>query len=490
MSNKTRRTVIDLFAGCGGLSLGLEKAGFETIGFTEIGKDAAKTFIANRKKLSGINVDQEDPNQADELFPNIDPRYTRNTWSLTRKNGKRRGRKDCSRLDALLGTGKERVEVDLVVGGPPCQGYSRLGHRRTHAHNRDENPGNFLYESMAEVIEHAKPKMFVFENVQGLINAKWTNDSDCPGEVFEDVLRKFEKIGSPKNDDDYIIRWRLVRAYQYGVPQNRPRIIAIGIRRDVAEKLRNKKLIELKDFDNNKRRDKVFSRVNQFRDRSENCDAGFHPEPLWDPNGDNDEHAPPTPLEAIGDLIDAKYGKKSFESKEFAKSKYHDYKPEPKSYQEKMRKGMLKSTALTGHEYSNHSEAVIERFKKIIKAGKAEGDNKNKKFSQRVLGEKGQAGKKWPGGKPNMTVTSMPDDYVHFKQPRSLTVREWARLQTFPDSYEFQGKRTTGGIRRAGNPLEGIHEREVPQYTQIGNAVPPRLAEAIGNHLLDLLEQV
>ncbi|MFO0734018.1 MAG: DNA cytosine methyltransferase, partial [Nitrospiraceae bacterium] len=84
--------------------------------------------------------------------------------------------------------------------------------------------------------------------------------------------------------------------------------------------------------------------------------------------------------------------------------------------------------------------------------------------------------------------TSMPDDYVHYSQPRILTVREWARLQLFPDWYRFMGKRTTGGIRRAGNPREGIFDREVPKYTQIGNAVPVGLAERVGAHFKRLLE--
>ena len=81
----------------------------------------------------------------------------------------------------------------------------------------------------------------------------------------------------------------------------------------------------------------------------------------------------------------------------------------------------------------------------------------------------------------------MPDDYVHWLQPRTLTVREWARLQTFPDWYQFKGKRTTGGIRRAGNPRESIHFREVPKYTQIGNAVPVQLATILGDHFKNIL---
>ena len=70
-----------------------------------------------------------------------------------------------------------------------------------------------------------------------------------------------------------------------------------------------------------------------------------------------------------------------------------------------------------------------------------------------------------------------------------MTVREWARLQTFPDWYQFTGKRETGGIRRAGNPQKGIYDREVPKYTQIGNAIPVQLTMTVGNHFKDLLTQ-
>ena len=107
---------------------------------------------------------------------------------------------------------------------------------------------------------------------------------------------------------------------------------------------------------------------------------------------------------------------------------------------------------------------------------------KTKKFAQRLLQ------KSWGDKGPSITVTSMPDDFVHFSQARTLSVREWARIQTFPDWYQFSGKRTTGGIRRAGNPRINIFDREVPKYTQIGNAVPVKLAEAIGKHLKKLLD--
>ena len=148
---------------------------------------------------------------------------------------------------------------------------------------------------------------------------------------------------------------------------------------------------------------------------------------------------------------------------------------------------MGKGSVLEEHKYSNHSPRIQKKFQYMIDTGKnnneLEMDMKTKKFSQRVLPAT------WKNGSgPWITATSLPDDYVHFQQARSLTVREWARLQMFPDWYKFAGKRTTGGIRRAGIPGENIHERELPKYTQIGNAVPVKLAEAIGKHFLKILK--
>ena len=104
-----------------------------------------------------------------------------------------------------------------------------------------------------------------------------------------------------------------------------------------------------------------------------------------------------------------------------------------------------------------------------------------KKFNQKPLPAR------WEN-RPTMTVTSLPDDYVHYNKPRTFSVREWARLQTFPDHYLFSGPRTTGGERRAGNPNEGNWTRDVPKYTQIGNAVSPLLAKAIGERVINILQ--
>jgi DNA (cytosine-5)-methyltransferase 1 len=125
---------------------------------------------------------------------------------------------------------------------------------------------------------------------------------------------------------------------------------------------------------------------------------------------------------------------------------------------------------------------VIEKFTYMLKNnGEIPQHLKTKKFAQRVLPAR------WGKHGPTITATSLADDYVHFSQARVLTVREWARLQGFPDWYQFAGSRTTGGLRRAGNPKEGNFDRELPKYTQIGNAVPVYLSEKIGLHFQKVL---
>ena len=141
-----------------------------------------------------------------------------------------------------------------------------------------------------------------------------------------------------------------------------------------------------------------------------------------------------------------------------------------------------KGASLSEHEYSRHAKRIVDKFALMIEGADLPEEMQTKKFAQRVLP------RKWGEAGPTITATSLPDDYVHYCQARSLTVREWARLQMFPDWYLFQGKRHTGGIRRAGNPKKGIFDREVPKYTQIGNAVPVELAKRLGEKIIKLLK--
>lgn len=142
---------------------------------------------------------------------------------------------------------------------------------------------------------------------------------------------------------------------------------------------------------------------------------------------------------------------------------------------------MGKGTPLTEQQFSNHSLKVQERFH-LIRSNKAiPTEYQTRKFNQRVIP------RRWPESGPTLTVASLPDDFVHYAENRAPTVREWARFQGFPDWYEFSGPRTTGGRRRAGDPSLGVWTRDLPKFTQIGNAVPVRLAEWLGRHLRESL---
>ena len=407
-----KNTFIDLFAGCGGLSLGLEQAGFHPVYVNELNKDALNTYLENRKEYKHLSNNDYHSNDIHELTKNK------------------------SNLEKLSNNLKKKFNIkngdlSLVVGGPPCQGYSGIGHRRNYKVDKEKIPSNYLYKEMYKVIEHFKPKAFIFENVRGLLSARWTKNGK-KGEIFKDVLKQFSKL---KN---YNYSYNLLQSKDYGVPQNRPRVLIIGIRKDINTKLK---------------KDDFFPK----KDRSY-------------PHLD----------ELLNDLLDNNYNKK------FTTIKYLS---DPKTnIQKKLRTKkngktfLKKGEEVTEQEYSNHSDLVVEKFKSMLKnKGIIEKKFKTKKFSQRLLT------KKWNGKGPNITATSLPDDYVHFSQPRTLTVREWARLQMFPDWYKFKGKRHTGGIRRAGNPQKGIFDREVPKYTQIGNAVPVELARRAGLNIKKLI---
>ena len=407
-------TCVDLFAGCGGLSLGLENANFHPLLFSEINSHAAQTYEANRS--SGIK-------RIGDIYEltDADLKGYMNDW---RKQGVK--------------------EVDLVCGGPPCQGYSGIGHRRTFKLAKEDIPSNHLFLEMVRVVRCVQPKIFLFENVRGLLNARWT-PSGKKGEIFKAVVDAFKAI------EGYEIQWELLRAKDYGVPQNRPRVIMIGIRKDIlpARMLKN--------------------RVEVTSETPNAVNLGFLPAP----NG-----IPPNLEDLLSDLEDPDYLKKS------ETSTYPN--PALTPIQKKLRthngKLLRKGDALTEQEYSDHAPYIREKYRYMIKNdGEIPEKFKTKKFAQRVFP------RKWSEGGPNITATSLPEDYVHYSQARGPTVREWARIQTFPDWYKFKGPRTTGGRRRAGDPSKGLWDRDVPRYTQIGNAVPVLLAEKIGIHLVDIL---
>jgi DNA (cytosine-5)-methyltransferase 1 len=374
--------------------------------FSEINKDAAATYRINRA---------------------VDVQYEPDVKGLA-----------ASGLETYA-TRRNVKEIDLVCGGPPCQGYSGIGHRRSYKVDKKEIPSNHLFLDMISVIKDVRPKLFLFENVKGLMSGRWTEDGE-KGEIWRDVKAAFMAL------EDYGVFPTLVQAKDYGVPQNRPRVLIAGIRRDIA----------------------AFPGSGADAVKVGALPAGGSPAPNL--------------IEVLSDLIDPDY-----EAEYVTRSYLRNVDPKA-PYQELMRRsrdGEYVSKAgdpVTEMEYSRHSPQIKAKFEYMLANGGAiREDMRTKKFAQRILPEV------WGDGGPNITATSLPDDFVHFAQPRTPTVREWARLQAFPDWYRFAGPRTTGGVRRAGNPHTGIWEREVPKYTQIGNAVPVQLAHAIGQHFIKLL---
>lgn len=428
------RNLIDLFAGCGGLSLGFEHAGFTPVLVNELNDDARATYLQNRGHLVGKQPFNMQPELHSSDVNGLTDEKLESVALYLNSVG----------MDVEFGPSGN---IDILAGGPPCQGYSGIGHRRSYSVDKSEIPSNRLYEKMAHIIEVVRPRIFLFENVKGLLSSRWSATGDR-GEIWRDVYGRFQRLGREKG---YTVRWKLVYAKDYGVPQNRPRVLIVGFRNDLVEKLSN------------------------FIDIEADCEdavkCGFIP-PYGDVAPDLDE--------ALGDLVDPQIVKRL---------KAQDYngdfatKAYPKAavgrWQEYFRPGDLSQplALVSDHDYSRHSPKVVAKFSAMhANGGEIPVEFKTKKFAQRLLPAR------WGNVGPTITACSLADDYVHFSQPRSLTVREWARLQTFPDTYVFCGKRTTGGLRRAGNPREGNFDREAPKYTQIGNAVPVKLAEAIGKH--------
>ena len=406
-------TFIDLFAGCGGLSLGLEQAGFVPVYVNEINNDALSTYLNNRK----------------EEFPYLeDPKFHSNDI------------KECMGDDFFVALKRNlkkmhgSSKVDLICGGPPCQGFSGIGLRRSYSVDKKHLTSNHLFEDMARFIYKMQPKIFLFENVQGILNSRWDKNGR-KGEVFNQILKTFKGL------EGYSVKYKLVYSRDYGVPQNRPRVLIIGIQENL---------------------------IQDYHQGDDALEAGFLPCPLK-----SDPY--PDLKELLSDLVDEnfKYGGKTTR-----------YPSEPmNSWQKEMRtkngKIFGKGDPVTEQEYSKHSQKIQTKFQEIIdnSGRQISSEFKTKKFAQRWLPPE------WKNKKPHFTITSLPDDFIHFEQARTPTVRECARIQTFPDWYQFSGKRTTGGTRRAGNPRVNDNYREVPKYTQIGNAVPVKLAKEMGLHL-------
>ncbi len=315
-------------------------------------------------------------------------------------------------------------KVTLVAGGPPCQGFSMAG-------KRDKNDQrNGLVNSYIKFIELVMPEVIVFENVHGFtVNFK---DDEGKKQYSSYVEQELQQLG-------YITTYRIVNMSEYGVPQNRKRFILIAM--------------------------KSHSPVDVFTALDDNKEHFFK---------ENGITCPTTVFDAISDL-EIQYGTQmSPDTNGFQAGMYG---PIQSGYQSLMRKGVDGvHSVVDSHRFVNHREETVTLHKQLLSKAPVgrritPKDNVVPNLNRRgvtVLNKLAQA----------PTITSIPDELVHYSEPRILTVREHARIQSFPDWFEFKGKYTSGGMRR---------KQEVPRYTQVGNAVPPLFAEQIGIAIKEVL---
>lgn len=395
---------IDLFAGCGGLSEGFYMQNFNALAHVEINPVACKT-LRTRMKHYGYE-------HADDSVLEL----------------------DITSDDALqkIETAVKKQEVDIIIGGPPCQAYSSLGRAKDDNAMRDD-PRNYLFESYVKVLNRYLPKFFVFENVTGMLTAKIHGEhivNKIVGALSENYKVKFD----PKIN--------VLNSANYGVPQIRKRVIIIGVRKDID--------IEPEE---------MYAGI---------IKTNFDPEMTEEQKTGLKKYV--TVRDAIGELPAVKPGGGKKEVS-FISKRNNDF----------LNKIVSKDNILRDHVARNHNEKDIERYKVMSSNHwtfqellENRPDLNHEK--QRVFGNS-YAVQWWD--LPSKTIIAHlykdGNQFIHpdSAQGRTFTVREAARIQSFPDDFVFEGPRTE-------------------QFKQIGNAVPPLLAESIAKcvkNKLDLLEK-
>lgn len=241
---------------------------------------------------------------------------------------------------------------------------------------------------------------------------------------------------------DYDVAFKLLDFSLYGVPQKRTRFILIGVSRA----LQNQGV-----------------RAEQFFDLLERKRSRFL----------HGKHLPEKGVSVRSAISDLRQKHGEYDSTEFKRFKFGEYGPATTPYQRLMRENVERRVQPDSHRFAHHTKDIRERFQTAI-------DEKLSptKYRERFALRKSST-KLLISNSPTPTLTTLPDDYIHYCEPRILTVREYARLQSFPDDYVFKGKYTTGGKRRV---------LEVPRYSQIGNAIPPLFGELAGQVLMEMCD--
>ncbi len=426
-SRSSKLKVVDLFCGAGGLSEGFRQAGFQILAGADQDPDACATYATNFRSATAV-------------CGNIRTRNIRERFL------------------------EKAHDADVIVGGPPCQAFSQV---RNHSRLIDD-PRNSLYREFVKVVAEAAPMAFVMENVPGL------QQMGAKEQVLEDL----------SIEGQYLVQAQLLDAVDFGVPQTRKRLFFIGIRRSIG--LAPPKVIGsgassgltlTRDFHNGRPRYRIIA-SDRLYDR-----------PLLDRLLDPDDASIVSAEQAISDLARLRVGSRE-------DCDVIDKLSDPMSaYQRHMRESH--ATEITnvsvpringdtkmrldglppGGNYRDLSEALTARYLTGQKWGPHNGSGQ--------LGRKHYyAYRKLYPQFWSWTLNTKADSVYHYKAVRALSVREFARLQSFPDSFIF----TTDSRR---GPLSGrmdggaAHSR----YRQAGNAVPPLLSRAVARAIAKLLQR-
>lgn len=392
---------IDIFAGCGGLSLGLFNSGWKGLFAIEKNAEAFSTLkynlVDNKNHFQWVDWMEQKNHDINEVLVHY--------------------KKELERLSG---------KIPLVVGGPPCQGFSMAGQRKKN------DVRNKLVHSYIEFIKIIKPSYLFFENVHGFtIGFKNRyNKKTKPMSIY--IVDELKKMG-------YKIHCEVLDISEFGVPQKRKRFILVG---------------------------SLTSDPKDFFDILKGKRQSFLSERELDSKA--------SVKDAIGDLLSANGQISCPDSKGFMSGIYGQATTK---YQRYMRKGISKTLQPDSHRFAKHKDKTTELF--ITMQNVCEYGKRLSTKNTDLEGFKRRGITILVPNKQCNTITSHPDDYLHYSEPRILTVRECARIQSFPDWYQFKGKYTTGGKLR---------KVEVPRYTQVGNAIPPLFAEQVGQALIIFME--
>lgn len=393
-------THTSIFSGCDGISLGLHNAGWKGLFAIEKDSMAFETLkynlIERRKHFD---------------WPNWLPQKEYDILKFMKEYK--------NKLKKLQG------KVDLVVGGPPCQGFSMAGRRK------EMDKRNNLFEAYLEFINLVKPKALIFENVKGFtVGFKKEHGR---GEAFSDVVKeRLKKLG-------YDVEGEIVDFSNLSVPQRRKRFILVGFKKSLKK---NPKDFFKKIYENNK----DFCKRKKIKQRN-------------------------TVKDAISDLLRNNgeiecEGTKIFKIGIYGKTKT--------TYQKLMMRNRMYPDS---HRFPRHSKSTVIKFQYIL--DKCSRNLTIDIQTKEKFGLKKRCIIPLCENSQSPTLTTIPDDYIHYSESRILTVREYARLQSFDDDFEFKGKYTTGGKLRS---------KETPRYTQVGNAIPPLGGEQFGEVLREMLK--